>query len=518
MTIMEQNALKKKRFTNVIWIYLAVYFALNALMLDRFPFMHSDESWLSGLTREMAVSGLDATEPFFDLLPRHPHAIKTLYHLMQMLFIGVFGYSLFAVRLLSLVFGTASLYLVYRIARLLSGSVIKALFITVLLSLDVQFLYASHFARQDIIITFVMLAVIDYLLRHAGAWSWKRDIAVGVITGLSIGIHPNSLMVALCAGALYLYHIVYGQMKLRNLLTLIGVVAGCAAVFVGISLAFDGQFFTHYMQYGETLGVGLSFVDKIKTFPLYFEKLFLRVSGTYYTPPIQLQLIVFAIAVAGAILYAWKERTVLRLLLPLIAVSAGFILIGRYSQPGVILFFPLGYLLVFALLDALPKRWRYLPGAVLGAAVIAVSAWSIIPSIHNDYDAYLGEIRAAIPADAKVLANVNAEYAFDNGRLLDYRNLEYLEQSGLTFSEYISSRDIEYILYPEEMDFIYARRPVWNILYGNLYPYYDDMQRFLSEDCTAIASFTSPYAMRITRYRDDQDWTVTVYRVERDES
>ena len=518
MADMEQNAIKKKSFRKVIWVYLAVYFALNLLMLDTFPFMHSDESWLCGLTRQMTEHGLDATEPFFDLLPRYPHAIKTLFHLMQMLFIGVFGYSLFAVRLLSLVFGTASLYLTYRIARRLSCSDAKALLLTAVLSLDVQFLYASHFARQDIIIAFGMLAVIDYILLYAPAWDWKRDIAVGVITGLCVGIHPNSLVVALCAGALYLYYMGRGQMKLRNLLTLVGIVAGFAAVFVGISLLFDREFFTHYSRYGETLGVGLSFPEKLKTFPLYFQKLFMRISGTYYTPPIQLQLAVFAIAVLGAAVCAWKDRAVLRLLLPLIAVGAGFILIGRYSQPGVILFFPLGYLLVFALLDALPERWVRLPGLVLGAAVIAVSVWSIIPYSNDDYGAYLREMRAAVPSDAKVLANLNAEYAFDNGRLLDYRNLEYLEQNGLSFTEYVSSRGIEYILYPEEMDYIYAHRPVWNILYGNLYPYYGDMRRFLEEHCEKVASFPSPYAMRIARYMEDQDWTVTIYRVERDGS
>lgn len=515
MTVMKQDALKKRLSDHSIWVYLAAYFALSLLVLTRFPFMHSDESWLSGLTRQMAERGLTATEPFFDLVPRYPHAIKTLFHLMQMLFIGVFGYSLFAVRLLSLVFGTASLYLTYRIARLLSSSDVKALLLTVALSLDVQFLYATHFARQDIIIAFGMLAVIYYILGHEGRWRWKGDVVTGVITGLCIGIHPNSLMVALCAGALYLYHIGRGQMKVRNLLTLMGIVTGFAVVFVSISLAFDSQFFTHYSRYGETLGVGLSFPEKLRTFPLYFQKLFYRVSGTYFTPPIQLQLIVFAMAVPAAAVYAWRERSILRLLLPLIAVSIGFILIGRYSQPGVILFFPPGYLLVFALLDALPGRGARVPAAILGAGVIAVSVWSVTPYLNNDYNAYLRGIRAAVPADAKVLANLNAEYAFDNGKLLDYRNLDYLEQNGLTFSEYISSRGIEYILYPEEMDYIYSHRPVWNIVYGNLYPYYDDMRRFLSENCAEVASFTSPYAMRIARYMEDRDWTVTVYRVER---
>ena len=506
--------MKKRLAKNAIWIYLAVYFGLSLLILDKFPFMHSDESWLSGLTRAMTVGGFDATEPFFDLWPRYPHAIKTLFHLMQMPFIAVFGYNLFAVRMLSLIFGTAALYLVYRIAQLLSGSNMKALVLTVILSLDVQFLYASRFARQDIIIAFGILAVLYYILRYAEVWNWKRDIAVGVMTGLCVGIHPNSLIVALCAGSLYLYYIARRQIKLRNLLILVGVVAGGAAVFVGLSLSFDSEFFTHYAKVGEALGAGMSFGEKVVAFPMYYVKLFLQVSGTYYTPPIQLQLIVFALAVLGAVVYALKDHTVLRLLLPLVAVNAGLILIGRYSQPGVILMFPLGYLLVFALLDKLLKRWVRLPAALLGAAVVAMSVWSVTPYLNSGYNDYLNDIRAAVPSGAKVFANLNAEYAFDEGRLLDYRNLEYLEDSGLTFEEYVESRGIEYIFYPEEMDYIYQHRPVWNILYGNLYPYYEDMQQFLAERCTPVSSFTSPYAMRIAGHMDEQDWTVTIYRVD----
>ena len=138
---------------NMIYFYLAAYFALSLFFLDSFPFMHSDESWLSGLTREMMHSGPGATEPFFDLMPRYPHAIKILFHLLQMPFILGFGYSLFSVRLLSLITGTVLLYVFYRLSHWLFKSDLKALAITLILSLDVQFIYATHFARQDIIIT-----------------------------------------------------------------------------------------------------------------------------------------------------------------------------------------------------------------------------------------------------------------------------------------------------------------------------------------------------------------------------
>ena len=83
----------------------------------------------------------------------------------------------------------------------------------------------------------------------------------------------------------------------------------------------------------------------------------------------------------------------------------------------------------------------------------------------------------------------------------------------MTFEEYMRKNEVEYIVYPEEMDFIYTNRPVFNILYGNLSPYYGDMQRFLEENCSLIGSFESPYAMRIVQYSQREAWEVRVYRV-----
>ena len=104
------NNLKKKlqisfiKENLFIILYLTGYFFINILFLTKYPFMHSDESWLSGLSRTMMYDGLGSTEYFFDLVPRYPHAIKIIFHILQIVFIKLFGYSLFSVRLLSLVF------------------------------------------------------------------------------------------------------------------------------------------------------------------------------------------------------------------------------------------------------------------------------------------------------------------------------------------------------------------------------------------------------------------------------
>ena len=80
---------------------------------------------------------------------------------------------------------------------------------------------------------------------------------------------------------------------------------------------------------------------------------------------------------------------------------------------------------------------------------------------------------------------------FEAGHLFDYRNLAFLSEEGISFTEYVEDNQIEYIILPDEMDFIYARRPAWNVMYGNLYPVYDELLDFLNDECELVGSFTS---------------------------
>ena len=75
-------------------VYLAVYIFVSYRNLLVFPFVHSDESWLAGLSRDMLAAGnLGVTESFFDAKPRVPHAMKSLFHLMHMGAVGLGGFS-----------------------------------------------------------------------------------------------------------------------------------------------------------------------------------------------------------------------------------------------------------------------------------------------------------------------------------------------------------------------------------------------------------------------------------------
>ncbi|MEA1910718.1 MAG: hypothetical protein U9N32_03460, partial [Spirochaetota bacterium] len=106
-----QNTARLKKHGIAVAVF--IYIILSILSLTYFPFMHSDEGWLASLSRSILLErNIGATEDFFHEVERNPHAIKTLFHLMQIPFIST-GFNLFAVRLLSLIAGFITLYFLF---------------------------------------------------------------------------------------------------------------------------------------------------------------------------------------------------------------------------------------------------------------------------------------------------------------------------------------------------------------------------------------------------------------------
>src|SRR6056297_1550610 len=157
--------MEKIENTKYIYILLIIYFLTNLIFLTSFPFIHSDEAWLAGLSRTIINEGsFDVTEPFFDLYPRSPHAIRIIFNSIQIIFMKIFSYHIFTFRLISLLFGTISLYFMYKVAYLITKSNKLSILITGLLAVDIQFLYSSHFARQEMVLISLFLISFYYFL------------------------------------------------------------------------------------------------------------------------------------------------------------------------------------------------------------------------------------------------------------------------------------------------------------------------------------------------------------------
>lgn len=505
--------MKKRKGIIVFAIFLASYFLFNILFLDKFPFIHTDEAWLSGLSRNIYEKrSFKVTESFFDLLPRFPHGIKSLFHLIQIIFMK-FGYSIFTFRLISLFFSTISLFIFYKILNLFTNKT-SSLLCTILLSVDSFYIYSSHFARQEIILVFFSLLSI-YTYFSMKDYKFIKDIILGTIIGISIGIHPNSFIISLpilfmYIGDIFLFH----RKKIGNILVFTLTLSLFASFYILFSFLLDNNFIFNYLNYGSQYDVLSPLETKFGEIFSFYGSLFKRSSGTYFIPNISFSLYLFLSLFLLSFLFIGEKnekRNITLIFLCILGINIGIILIGRFNQTSIIFIFPLFYLLLLLIIKDINYKNIIISFIIL--VNISFSIYNILPFINNSYDTYLSNISSVIPKESLVLGSLTLDYYLNNNNLFDFRNLYYLKENNLTFSSYIKKNRIEYIVYPEELDYIYRNRPTFDGLYGNLY-YYDDMNYFLQNNCSKVLEFENKtYGNRISSLINKKNWKIKIYKV-----
>jgi len=493
----------------ILFVYLLVWFAVNVLFLTEFPFVHTDELWLSGLSRSMMEDKSPAaTEDFFDLYERNPHAIKILFHSIQSGFIRILGYSLKTVRILSLVTSILSLLLMYKLTNKILTVPHKkniAVIITIWMSLDVQYIYISHFARQEITLVLLLIIMLN-LLVSTGIKPLLRGASAGALLGLAAGFHPNSFLIAWPVGLFLLVEILQKKRRISEGAAFITAAAAAASIFVIISFGFNPEFIHDYLSYGKPLGVLDSPDMKLLKLPGFYKKLFTRISGTYYTSEIRLQMIIFPLLLTAVL---FRKKGIISLC-GFLGFNIGLLIIGKYSQPSIIFLFPFYYLLWAEIMDFRQIRFA-VPLFIIATLVITIGERGTETEKFSEYTEQLNNL---IPPGSRALGNIYSEFAMSDGQYYDWRNLHFLKEKNISLTSYIDSRKIEYIILSEEISFIYENRPYWNVIYGNTAHWYPAMLEYINENCILIGEFESPgYGMRIVPYRYEKPWFVKIYKV-----
>lgn len=518
---------QKKNYIKPVMVilYLLVYGILSFRFLGQFPFLHSDESWLAGLSLHMAENlDFSVTEPFFNARVRYPHAIKIMFHALQVLFLRLFGYSPETFRLLSLLAGLLVLFFFYKTANQLFRSFFFSFGLMVLLSLDIQFIYASHFARQEILILLALVLCLYLFFRNDASCTVRKSLVLGCITGLSVGLHPNSFLIACTMGFCYLAVYLHSRQNiLHPTLTYVGVTGGIASLFVFLSYRFDPHFLTHYFTNGSIeFDIDAPPGKRLSSLFDFFRRLFAGTGGTYYVADIRLQLLLFSGAVLFLVFFYLvmkKEEKefcgkLLCLLLSCFGCVTGIFVIGRFSQLSIIFLFPAGWLLTGYLLKLFEHGFQKAGLVLLAMLLLFISVKEIRPYLHTgSYDSYQEQIAAYVNPDDKVLGNLNMNFYFENGALLDYRNLPYVMESDGALDNYIEENRIEYIFYTDELTYYFNHRPYYNALYGNIM-FAEALKTYCETECEQIGTFENPqYAPRILELIGNEEYgTVFVYR------
>jgi hypothetical protein len=497
---------------NYIYLLLILFFIINILFLTSFPFVHSDESWLSGLSRTFLETG-HMNYLFFDIYPTAHHTMKIVFILIQNLFINFLGYSIFSVRLVSLLFSILSLYFFNKIIYYYSNDYFISFLTTLLFALNLQFILISHIARQESPLVFLFIFAYYLLIKN-----YKHtNLTLSLILGIGIGIHPNIIFLALSLGFVYIFQIIKKEKKIIDLIKLVSFTTFFSLIYILSTFKINKNFISEYNNFGNPLGISNTIINKINGFYNFYYKLFHQISGTYFLNNLKLDYFLFIILIAIIALVIYKKNELnSNYFFPIIfivCINLGIIIIGRYNQISVI--FPLVFLYlgfgIFISNFTSKKNYIYLFLMFL----ILIQSFNTITFIKNidneNYNTYL-ENFSIIADNATVLGNLNLEYKFKD-HLFDYRNLYYLKDNNISIDKYIENNNINYIIWYEEMDYIYRNSPKWDALYGNLY-YYESIKDFFITKCTIEKEFESPtYAMRISKYVNTYPWKVTIYKV-----
>jgi hypothetical protein len=550
----------------VIFTMAGGYVLIHLFTLSRHPFIHSDETWLAVLTRAMiAERSPTAVEEVFRQTDRFPHALKTIYHLIQAPFLAL-SWSAYAARLPSLIAGLSVLVLTtllagqYKLGRHLR-------FIPAgLMALDPQFWYVSHLGRQEMILTALFLWSWYLKKRKKRPWLAMLPLAGGIF------VHPNTFVIALPIAMMFVVDAIRPgnriSKKLKELLLFFGFLAIAAMAAVGISFLMDPDFLRHYLAFGDSVGTGDSLVMKLMGLPRFFGKMWMGTAGTYYLADVRPMLVIGILGLFGTAITSKRSRPALELLLVPFALAVGMAVVGKYSPPTIAFLIPAAYLLFgsalsgiaeirpFILKKVIPKRserntlghfrasagkaWFHTPrlargtGSRLSDSGSRALPWGMIPFILGpilvaglvltfstvnaviesvrmpSYSSYIRFIDQNVGKQGRVLSNLNTAFAFDYDRLVIWRDLAGTAQLEQILDDY----DVQWIVVPEELKLIYESRPVWNGIYGNP-AWYPDLREILDTRGTLIAEGSFPnYAMRIVPFMDRADWRLRIYRID----
>ncbi|RKX69124.1 MAG: hypothetical protein DRP60_16970 [Spirochaetes bacterium] len=539
----------------VLSVLLPLYLLAHLFTLNIHPFVHSDEAWLAVLTRAMVTDRSPAAvEEVFRLTPRYPHALKTLYHLVQAPFISI-SWSAFAARLPSLIAGMFSLVFITRIASSDSsgeGSGRRFRFIPGLfMALSPQFWYASHLGRQEMLLTAIFL--FSWSLKSQKRASW----IVALPLSAAVFVHPNAFIISIPIGVMYLldfFFPAYGRIgKIRELLVFIGVLAGSAALAVGFSFKMDAEFLRHYSSFGDSVGSGDSLLVKLLGFPVFIGKMWRGDAGTYYLADIRGMFILGTAGFFCTILSLFfsdnnrenlsgllRRKSAVTLLSVPFSLTLGMVLVGKYGPPTITFLMPPAFLLGAYGLSRLKVMISFLAeplfnksGTVLVSVTVFLMAaslsWNTLQEIsHSEktpsYSLYRQFLENNIDGEGRVLANLNTAFVYDYDRLVIWRDLEKLVNPGNTgniapgeksLKTFLSEKDVRWIILPDELELIYDSRPVWNALYGNPY-WYTQLMDFLENQGAETERGIFPnYAMRIVPYMEKEPWESVIYRIDK---
>ena len=489
-------------------LQLAAVFSLLAgihlLSLLRLPAAFEDEGWYANRAWGLLHSGWAYGTADSGVFENYPHYERFFFWLGSALtapFLVLFGPTLFAVRLVSLLAGMILLAVIYYIAVRLYDHYTGLLAVG-LLGMSVPFFQMAHYGRQDIIVAaFGYGAVACYLsAAHSGRY-WKGFLA-GLLATLTLDIHPSGAIFIAAIGLLCLRD--YGRRAIRTTRCWTvgaGIVAG-TVYFVALHILPDPQVFStlYKLTFGDFRMPPLQTGDPL----IWLTSLKDTLSGLDIPvgEPLRAQSILGGLIAAATIGVLWRrtdaDRTILTLLGGLILA---FALLIQFKQ----LFYYISLLPAAVVISAAWVAWlmrlpwrgslRGYSRLVLLWGLVFVAVSIVLPALLGDgnpnYETSLAAVRQAIPATSTVMGNQLYWLAQPKQRYLSWEQLIYYQRyrPGSSLAEAFEYLRPDYLIFDGSLSvYVKPDKSQLDLYTQTLYISKPELTRVLAERAQLVAT------------------------------
>ncbi len=484
---------------------LCLLAAIHLLSLVRFPGAFEDEGWYANRAWGLLHSGWafgTVDSGVFEYYPNYERFFFWLGSALTAPVLALFGPTLFAVRLTSLLFGMILLAVIYYIGMRLYDHHTGLLAVG-LLGMSVPFFQMAHFGRQDVIVAaFGYGAIACYLSATRAGRYWTGFLA-GLLATLTLDIHPSGAIFIAAVGLLCLRDYGWRAVQTARCWTVGAGIAGGALYFAALHLLPDPRTFAALYR--------LTFGD-FRTPPLQTGNPLIWIVSLWETlgglgiplgGPLRAQSILGILIAVGTLSLLWRrshaDKTVLTLLGGLVLA---FALLTQFKQPFYyISLLPAAVLVVAAWAVWMARLpWRgsllgysrtvFVGGLVLGSLSIVLPALSL--DGNPNYETALVAVRQAIPAGSTVMGNQLYWFAQPAQRYLSWEQLVYYQRyrPGSSLAEAFASLRPDYLIFDPSLSvYVKPNKAQLDSYTQTLYISEAEMTRFLASRGRLVATF-----------------------------
>lgn len=452
--MINKKLLKNRNFRRTaILILFLFYVTIHLLTLCKLPSIWRDDAWMSDPSWNFLKNGNFGSslfEGFYGLEKSNTYHGRI--HLISLaLVFKLFGYGPYQARIVSFLSGLLATFFIYLIGKKLFDIKVGAT-AAVLFLFFRTFMYYSHWARQEMMLTlFILAAIYLYLLAKNKKFLF---FLCGLIASLSMDVHLNGIMLPIVIGVLFLFE--YRMKFFKQIgfwFYFSGVILGII-YWIALHILPDPSLFWH--QWNDYLkGI---FNPPIFSGKNLFEILICETerygyifrytkAGEKYLDFFEMTVTIIAMTFG---IRRNPEKKIL-LIIVLTFISLFPLLVAQKSVFYIIYLYPFFILSIAAFSYNSKNQFRIIFGKIAVLIIILSNifycSFRLIESRENNFYKYLETLKSFIVPGCAIAGQPTWWYGFYNSTSKYYALAVF--DGGQNLSAFIKEKNIRYILFDE---------------------------------------------------------------------